>query len=191
LAPEIRQLHSVTTASSFTGRCTVDRGRNPLAWLIATIIGFPGAGTNQSISVRLTREGDGERWARTSGGRAFSSVQRPGRGHSQWLVRERFGPVSVDMALVVDGPALRYIIRSWALFGISMPLFLAPRSTAVESAKDGKACFDVTISHPMTGFIVRYRGSLTASPGISADNNADTSAPAASKDPCRADRRAG
>jgi hypothetical protein len=164
LAPEIRQLHSVTDASSFAGRCTVDRGRNPLAWLIATVIGFPKADVNQSISVQLSREGDGERWVRTSGGRTFSSAQMPGRGRAEWLVRERFGPVSVDMALVVDGPTLHYIVRRWALFGISMPLFFGPRSTAVESAKDGQFCFDVTISHRFTGLIVRYRGLLTALP---------------------------
>jgi hypothetical protein len=111
LAPEIRQLHSVTAVSSFVGRCTVDRGGNPLARLIATVIGFPKAGEDQSISVQLTRDGDGERWVRTTGGRTFSSVQMPGRGRSEWLVRERFGPVSVDMALVVDGQTLHYIVR--------------------------------------------------------------------------------
>jgi Domain of unknown function (DUF4166) len=88
----------------------------------------------------------------------------PGRGRSEWLVRERFGPVSVDMALVVDGQTLQYIVRRWVLFGISMPLFFGPRSTAVESANDDKFRFDVTISHPLTGLIVRYRGVLTASP---------------------------
>jgi hypothetical protein len=164
LAPEIRQLHSVTAASSFAGRCTVDRGRNPLACLIATIIGFPRASVNRSISVQLTREGDGERWVRTSGGRTFSSVQIPGRGRAEWLVRERFGPVSVDMALLVEGSTLHYIVRRWGLFGIPLPLFFGPRSTAVESARDGQFCFDVTISHPLTGLIVRYRGLLTASP---------------------------
>jgi hypothetical protein len=162
LASEIRQLHSVTAASSFVGRCTVDRGRNPLAWLIATAVGFPKAGADQSISVQLTREGDGERWVRTSGGSTFSSIQMPGRGRSEWLVRERFGPVSVDMALVVDGQTLHYIVRRWALFGISLPLFLGPRSTAVESVMEGKFCFDVTLSHPLIGLIVRYRGVLTA-----------------------------
>jgi hypothetical protein len=30
------------------GRCTVDRGRNLLSWLIATLIGFPKAGSEQS-----------------------------------------------------------------------------------------------------------------------------------------------
>lgn len=164
LPPEIRQLHSVTVASSFSGQCTVDRGRNPLAWLIATIIGFPKAGKNQSISVQLTREGDGERWVRTICGRTFSSIQSPGRGRAKWLVRERFGAVSVDMALVVDGSTLHYMVRHWSLFGVSMPLLFGPRSTAVESAEGGQFCFDVSIGHPLTGLIVRYRGRLMLSP---------------------------
>lgn len=164
LAPEIRQLHSVTSVSSFAGRCTVDRGRNPLAWLIATLIGFPKEGAEQKICVQLTAEGGGERWVRLCGGKTFSSVQMPGRGRSEWLVRERFGPISVDMALVVDGQTLHYVVRRWALLGISMPLFFGPRSTAVESAKEGQFSFDVAISHPFTGLIVRYRGLLTASP---------------------------
>ncbi|MFL6580080.1 MAG: DUF4166 domain-containing protein [Burkholderiales bacterium] len=163
LAPEIRQLHSVTTALSFTGQCTVDRGRNPLAWLIATVIGFPQAGVDQNITVQLVKEGDGERWVRSTRGRTFSSVQMPGRGRSEWLVRESFGPVSVDMALVVDGQTLHYIVRSWAVFGIAMPLFFGPQSTAMESPKDGKFSFDVTIRHPLMGLIVRYRGLLTPS----------------------------
>ena len=164
LAPELRQLHSVTATASFVGRCTVKRGRNPLAWLIATIIGFPKTGADQKICVQLTKEGEGERWVRTSAGRKFSSVQVAGRGRAEWLVRERFGPVAVDMALVVDGPTLRYVVRRWALLGISMPLFLGPRSTAVESAQDGQFHFDVKISHALTGLIVRYRGLLALSP---------------------------
>jgi hypothetical protein len=162
LAPEIRQLHSVSSVSSFVGRCTVDRGRNPLSWLVATLIGFPKAGSDQSIAVTLKVDSDGERWTRSSGGRTFSSVQHLGRGRSEWLVRERFGPVSVDMALVVDGTTLRYRVRRWALLGIPLPLSLGPRSSAVESAQDGKFRFQVEIGHPFTGLIVRYCGLLTA-----------------------------
>jgi hypothetical protein len=163
LAPEIRQLHAVTAVSSFAGLCTVDRGRNPLARLLATLIGFPEAGVDQDISVQLTADAGRERWVRICGGRTFSSVQQPGLRRSERLVRERFGPVSVDMALVVSGQTLHYIVRRWALFGISMPLFFGPRSAAVESARDGKFSFDVTISHPFAGLIVRYRGLLTPS----------------------------
>jgi hypothetical protein len=130
--------------------------------LVATLIGFPKAGSDQSISVTLTVEGDGERWIRSSGGRTFSSVQHLGRGRSEWLVRERFGPVCVDMALVVDGANLRYIVRRWALLGIPLPLSLGPRSAAIESAQDGRFRFQVEIGHPFTGLIVRYCGLLTA-----------------------------
>ena len=162
LAPEIQQLHSVSSASSFVGRCTVDRGRNPLSWLVATLIGFPKAGSDQSISVTLTADGDTERWTRLIGGRTFSSVQHAGRGRAEWLVRERFGAVSVDLALVVDGVNLRYIVRRWALLGIPLPLSFGPRSTALESVQDGKFTFQVEVGHPFVGLIVRYRGMLTA-----------------------------
>jgi len=67
------------------------------------------------------------------------------------------------MALVVDGQTLLYVVRRWALLGIPMPRFLGPRSTAVEAGTMGKFTFDVAISHPFTGLIVRYRGLLTAS----------------------------
>jgi hypothetical protein len=160
LPPAIRQLHSVTSTSSFAGLCTVERGRNPLAWLVAESIGFPKAGRNQTIAVQLSVDGDGERWIRTCGPRSFSSLQHPGRGRAEWLVREKFGPVAVDMALVVQSSGLQYVLRRWTLLGIPLPLWLGPRSTASESVRDGNFCFDVAISHPLTGLIVRYCGVL-------------------------------
>ena len=148
LAPEIRHLHSVTSVSSFSGRCTIKRGPNPLAWLLATLIGFPKAGFDQCITVQLAVDGDGERWVRSSGGSTFSSLQHSGRGRCEWLLRERFGALAVDMALVVDGVNLRYVVRRWGLLGIPLPLSLAPRATAIESVQDGKFKFDVEIGHP-------------------------------------------
>jgi hypothetical protein len=162
LPPAIQQLHTVTSTSTFAGRCTVDRGRNPLAWLVAASIGFPKAGQEQSIAVRLSVDGAGERWIRTCGGRTFSSTQHPGRGRAEWLVRERFGPVAVDMALIADTSGMRYVVRRWMLLGVPLPLWLGPRSTASESVQDGNFRFDVTISHPVTGLIVRYCGTLAA-----------------------------
>jgi hypothetical protein len=162
LAPQIQQLHAVESECSFVGRCTVDRGRNPLSWLVATLYGFPKAGADQHIAVMLKVEGDGERWTRVIGGRRFSSVQKPGRGTSEWLVREWFGPASVDLALVVEGVNLRYVVRRWRLFGVPMPLWLGPRSRAIETVEAGQFRFDVEIAHPLTGLIVRYCGVLAS-----------------------------
>ena len=76
-------------------------------------------------------------------------------------MRERFGPLFVDMALVVDAMNLRYVVRRWGLFGIALPLWMGPVAAANETVQDGKFCFDVKISHPLTGLIVHYRGVLT------------------------------
>jgi hypothetical protein len=165
LPGEVRRLHAVATSSRFTGRCTVQRGRNPLALLAATVIGFPRSGAGQDITVDLRVEADAERWVRTIGGRKFSSVLKQGYGRSEWLVRERFGPVTVDIALLLEGGLLCYLIRGWTLCGIRLPRWLGPRSTALESAEEGKFCFDVTIGHSLTGVIVRYRGVLTEATG--------------------------
>ena len=161
LSPQIQQLHSVAGESSFVGECSVERGRHPLAGLVAMLIGFPDPGPDQQISVRLVQEGDGERWTRQVGKRRFTSVQEPGRGRYQSLIRERFGPVAVHFSLVVEGESLRYAIRQWTLFGIPLPLSSGPRTRAVETVETGRFHFDVEIRHFLTGLIVRYQGTLS------------------------------
>jgi len=161
LAPQIRELHSVTGESVFKGRCHVDRGRSPLSRLVARWIGLPKAGADQEAIVTLTVRGDGERWVRRIGGQQFSSLQRPGRSESDWPIRERFGVVSVHMALVVDDANLRYVIRRWTLLGIPLPLWLGPQGRATESLEDGQFRFEVEIRHLFTGLIVRYQGLLS------------------------------
>lgn len=161
LGPQIRELHSVVAESSFCGDCHVERGRHPLAWLIAASIGLPVAGAAQEILVRLRREGDGERWIRQIGARRFSSLQEPGRGSRRGMIRERFGPFAIYMTLVAEAGCLRYVIRHWTLCSIPLPLALGPRATAIESVDEGRFRFDVELRHVLTGLIVRYQGALS------------------------------
>jgi hypothetical protein len=167
LSPSIQQLHALGSGATFAGHCTVQRGRHPLALLIAHVNGFPREGADQPIVVRLSALGVGERWVRTCNGRTFSSTQQPGRGRFAGLVRERFGPISIYMALLVEDSSLRYVVRGWSLFGISLPLAWGLRSTALESTQDGLFKFDVAISHPLMGLIVHYVGTLAPTEGIS------------------------
>ena len=64
------------------------------------------------------------------------------------------------MALVTEGGRLRLVLRRWSIFGIALPLWLAPRSDTFEHVEDGRFRVPVAISHPLTGLIVRYRGWL-------------------------------
>jgi hypothetical protein len=162
LAHPIQDLHTIGTGRSFEGHCTVKRGRNVLAQLVANINHFPGEGNDQPISMRIDPQGEGERWSRTCGGRTFSSTQRPGLGRSEWLVREQFGPVAVDVALLLEDSNLRYVLRRWTFLGIPMPLAWGPRLTALESVQHGVFKFDVNIDHPLIGLIVHYTGTLVS-----------------------------
>jgi hypothetical protein len=64
------------------------------------------------------------------------------------------------MALVLDDGKLRLIVRRWSLFGIPLPLWLAPRGDSYEYEADGKFHFHVEIRQRFTGLIVEYQGWL-------------------------------
>ena len=131
-----------------------------LARLIAAVIGFPHAGENVAVRVEFKLENGRERWTRTFAERSFHSTQEQGRGRFEWLVCERFGPVNAGMALVLDEGKLRLIVRRWSVFGIPLPVVLAPRGDSYEYAENGRFHFHVEIAHPITGLIVSYRGWL-------------------------------
>ena len=60
---------------------------------------------------------------------------------------------------------LRLVVRRWSAFGVPLPLALAPRGEAFESADDGRFNFHVEIGLPLIGLIVRYRGWLVPQAG--------------------------
>ncbi|MEW6631756.1 MAG: DUF4166 domain-containing protein [Pseudomonadota bacterium] len=158
LPAEIRDMHE--GAPTAEGRASVERGTGVLSRLAAWLVGFPAAATDIAVKVRFDSEGQGETWTRSFGMRSFSSRQFAGRGRSDRLLCERFGPLDFAMALVVRDGRLSLELRRWSLLGLPLPMWLCPRSTSYESVEDGRFRFHVDISHPLTGLIVRYRGWL-------------------------------
>jgi hypothetical protein len=160
LPAPLREMHDLRGEMVAEGIATVTRGTNVLARLAGEIVGFPQAAENVPVRVDFKLENGRERWTRTFAGRSFHSTQEQGRGRFEWLVCERFGPFNAGMALVLDGERLRLIARRWSLFGIPMPLWLAPRGDAYEYVEGGRFHFHVEIGHPLTRLIVGYRGWL-------------------------------
>lgn len=156
----LRVMHELASELTVEGTATVTRGRNPLARIAAAIVGFPHAGENVPVRVEFKLENGIERWTRTFAGRSFHSTQEAGRGRFEWLMCERFGPLCAGFALVVDDGKLRLIVRRWSLFGIPMPLWLAPGGDSYEYEENGRFHFLVEIAHPLTGLIVGYQGWL-------------------------------
>lgn len=73
---------------------------------------------------------------------------------------ESFGPVTFWMALVLKDGKLHSITRRWSVFGILIPLALAPNATVYEYADGDDFCFHVEVKHWLMGLIVRYEGKL-------------------------------
>jgi hypothetical protein len=167
LPKEIRAMHDHARVAQ--GRASVERGRGILSRLAAWLVDFPKASDDIPVRVDLEAAKDGETWTRTFGAHSFSSRQFKGRGRSERLLCERFGPLSFAMALVAEEGRLKLVLRRWSLFGLPLPMWFCPRSTSFETVEDGRFRFHVEISHPLTGMIVRYRGCLepAGSPGSS------------------------
>ncbi|HEX7742682.1 MAG TPA: DUF4166 domain-containing protein, partial [Sphingobium sp.] len=155
LPPEVRAIHDVFRDGGATGEARVAGAANPVAALIARIVGFPKPGTHR-LHVHF-READGhESWTRDFGGRRFQShLSQRGR----WLV-ERFGPFRFAFDLPSNTQGLTMIMRRWWIGPLPLPSWLAPRSTAREWAQDGRFHFDVPIALPLIGRLVHYRGWL-------------------------------
>jgi len=158
LPAEIRAMHE--GAAMAQGRASVERGDGLLSRLVARLIGFPAAGADVAVKVRFDIDADGETWTRTFGTHGFSSRQFAGRGRSERLLCEGFGPLTFAMALVAGENRLSLVLRRWSLLGLPLPMWLCPRSNAYETVEDGRFRFQVEISHPLAGLIVRYRGWL-------------------------------
>jgi hypothetical protein len=111
--------------------------------------------------MRLEADGT-ETWQRDFGVRRFYSRLAPLR---RGAVSEHFGPFGFDLALEAASDGLRLRVVGWRLGRLALPLFLAPRSDAVESVDaQGRFCFDVPIALPLIGRLVRYQGSLVLLP---------------------------
>jgi hypothetical protein len=160
LPPTLQRLHELDRRLVAEGRAKVERGKGVLARLIAAAVGLPQAGTDIAITVDFRRDGVRERWRRSFAGRAFSSTQEEGRGGFDRLLCEQFGPAVFGLALIVETGGLRLLVRRWSLFGVTMPIVLAPACVACEYEAQGRFHFCVDLGLKWIGLIVRYQGWL-------------------------------
>ncbi len=163
LPEPVKASHRAGPVAYFSGAAAVRGPASAIAAIARLLVGFPRAAEAAPVTVTKRANVDGaETWTRVIGGRRFASViafAAPG------VVRERFGPLTFDLAVRVDGQALHMEIVGWRIGPLPLPRQFAPRSPAKESADDaGRFHFDVPIGLPLAGRITHYRGWLRVTP---------------------------
>lgn len=156
----VRDLHDLQNSKSVKGIATVERGKGLLVAAIAALFKFPQSGTNVPVEVNFKQKDGQEVWERVFAGKSFQSTQFEGQGRYEYLVCEKFGPITFGLAVVIDDKKLHLIVRGWDFLGLSLPLFLAPKGYAYETEEADKFHFHVEIALPVVGVIVRYQGWL-------------------------------
>jgi hypothetical protein len=159
LPEAIRALHETPGRSVWRGRAMTEGAGSPLAALVARLVGFPGGQADCEAEVRIEADGDQSIWRRRIGGQTFSSVlSHPGEGGR---IVERFGGLSFRLRLTPQGDRLIYSVEGWGLGPLALPQALAPKTRTHEALDaEGRFVFDVEISVPLIGRLVRYRGWL-------------------------------
>lgn len=166
LFPALQDLHRTGDGRTFAGQCTVTRGRNPLSHVVAAIVGFPKSGKDVPATVTVTPDAKGEIWTRKFGGKTFQSHHSKGTGRWARHVKERFGPMSIHMAILEEGGKLRIATRGWSLFGLPLPKFLRPGGDVYETMDDqGRFVFHVDLTAPIFGRLCKYEGWLAPKSG--------------------------
>lgn len=155
----IRRFHSMAGEPVWQGHASVVRGISPVARLLAWIIGLPPSAPKIDVTVSVERDAAGrERWTRNFGGQEFHSDLA---FNADMGLTETFGPLTCDLGLTASkmGTAMP-VARGW-LFGIPVPKFLLPKSDTSETLdSQGRFQFNVNITLPLFGLLVRYKGWL-------------------------------
>jgi hypothetical protein len=156
LAPPLKQFHNQRAGGRASGLLAVERGRNWLARLIATLGGVPQQAAAVSVTLAVTEQRGVERWNRSFGTRRMITWQWQ-RGP---LLIESSGPVAVGFRLSVQEGGLHFTPQRVWWCGLPVPRWFGPLVSA-SAVPDGKGWIvDVRLAGPLVGLIVRYHGKV-------------------------------
>ncbi|MBT0956195.1 DUF4166 domain-containing protein [Alphaproteobacteria bacterium KMM 3653] len=152
-----RDMHEVWDMQSARGAAEIT---GPDGWagrIIAALFRFPNAGRDTPVCVTMVRRGDTEVWQRDFAGRRFRSYLSPSKPRH---VFERFGPFRFELELTGEGAVMGMEVRRGWCLGLPLPRRVLPRSETREYVAQGRFHFDVDLSLPRIGRLVRYQGWL-------------------------------
>ena len=152
----LRAVHDAHDDQQWEGVAEVVQSRNPVARFLCRIMGLPAEGQNIPVTVIFERTSKGERWRRTFAGRSYRS-DFVARRH---YVVEHMGPATNVFRVSVENGELCLDLEAFRFLGVPFPHWLRPHCHAREREEARRFVFDVPITIPWLGFVIRYTGHM-------------------------------
>ena len=157
----LQEFHRKSGSFAMEGKADISNGYGLMAKIVRSVFGFPSARTECPLTVTIGITDKGEHWERRFNGKRMYSFQQPGRGRDAGLIVERFGAISVGLAVAENRGRLELVPRNWRFLGVPMPNFLLPSGRIFEHGANDRLNFNVEIRLPIVGPVVSYKGWLT------------------------------
>jgi hypothetical protein len=163
LPPLVRSVHGTRARKEFSGRCSVESGRNWLARLIQLFASLPRRShPDLPVHVVIERSERGETsesretWTRRFGEQRMQSTLRAGRG----ALEEMFGPIVLRFALTAEPDRIVWTLVGAKFLFLPLPAALFAGCGAFETIVDGRYWFDARAHMAGIGLLVHYKGWL-------------------------------
>ncbi len=160
LEKPLQVFHRQSESFTLEGKADIANGEGLLAKIARGFFGFPNARTDCPLTVTIGITEEGEHWDRSFDGKRMYSFQELGTGREAGLIVERFGVITVGLAIVENEGQLELMPRNWRFLGLPMPNFLLPSGRMFEHGANDRFNFNVEIRLPVVGPVVSYRGWL-------------------------------
>lgn len=165
LDPSVRHVHAYNGEASMLGQVNVKRGNGRLALFVGRLLKLPPPLSEAEAKIVFKTTGYSEVLTREYG---------PDRNGQIWImqsdieadpaapmmIHESFGHAKLTLQLHTNHGKLAHEITGVTLFGVPLPKFCWPELCATEWQENGRYRFDVCLSLPLAGFIIRYSGWL-------------------------------
>lgn len=164
LPQSLRELHRGECSSEWEGKASIRGAQNFAGRVVAALFRLPADDhqTDVRVSIEVTRKG--ETWTRSFGDRQFRSFLSLGTGRETGLMCERFGIITVAMAITWQDGKLRFAPRRWRIGPLPLPSALRPKGDSFECEREGTFAFNVCVEVPIVGLIAAYEGTLRKRP---------------------------
>ena len=163
LPPLVRGVHDTRARREFSGRCSIESGRNWLARMVQLFASLPQRShADVAVHVVIERNERGassesrETWTRHFGGHRMQSIIRAGRG----AIEECFGPVVLRFALTAQPDRIVWTLVGAKFLFLPLPAALFAGCGAFETIVDGRYWFDARAHIAGIGLLVHYKGWL-------------------------------